>query len=247
MSNPDPVSATAAPRRWRRFLPLLVILAGLVLFFALGLDRHLSWDTLRQNRQALLDSVALHPARTAALFVLLYAVLTALSVPGASFFTVGGGFLFGPLAGGALAVVAATLGATGIFLAARTALGDFLRRRIGPAMARAEAGFRQNALSYMLFLRLMPVFPFWMVNLAAAFLAVPLRVFVFGTAVGIIPGTFVYASVGNGLGAVLDAGGRPDLSLILHKEILLPIVALALLSLVPVIYRAVKARKGGTA
>lgn len=247
MSNPDPVSATASPPRWRRFLPLLLILAGLVLFFALGLDRHLSWDTLRQNRQALLDSVALHPARTAALFVLLYAVLTALSLPGASFFTVGGGFLFGPLAGGALAVVAATLGATGIFLAARTALGDFLRRRIGPAMARAEAGFRQNALSYMLFLRLMPIFPFWMVNLAAAFLAVPLRIFVFGTAVGIIPGTFVYASVGNGLGAVLDEGGRPDLSLILHKEILLPIVALALLSLAPVIYRAVKARKGGPA
>lgn len=244
MSNSDP--AKAAPR-WRRFLPLLVILAGLVLFFVLGLDRYLSWESLRQNRQALLEAVAQHPGRTAALFVLLYAVLAALSVPGASFFTVGGGFLFGPLAGGALAVLAATLGATGIFLAARTALGDVLRRRIGPAMARAEAGFAKNALSYMLFLRLMPVFPFWVVNLAAAFLAVPLRIFVAGTAVGIIPGTFVYASVGNGLGAVLDQGGKPDLGVILRPEILLPIVALALLSLVPVIYRTVKQKRGKAA
>lgn len=244
MSNPNPAKV---PPRWRRFLPLLAILAGLVLFFALGLDRYLSWDSLRQNRQALLEAVAQHPGRTAALFVLLYAVLAALSVPGASFFTVGGGFLFGPLGGGVLAVLAATLGATGIFLAARTALGDVLRRRIGPAMARAEAGFAKNALSYMLFLRLMPVFPFWMVNLAAAFLAVPLRIFVLGTAVGIIPGTFVYASVGNGLGAVLDQGGKPDLGVVLRPEILLPIVALALLSLVPVIYRAVKQKRGEAA
>jgi uncharacterized membrane protein YdjX (TVP38/TMEM64 family) len=240
-ANPPP----RAP--WRRFLPLLVLVVGLGLFFALRLDRYIGWDALRQNRQALLAAVANDPVLTGALFVLLYAVLAALSVPGASFFTLGGGFLFGPWIGGTLALVAATLGATGIFLAARTALGDSLRRRIGPAMAKAEQGFRQNAMSYMLFLRLMPVFPFWMVNLAAAFLAVPLRVFVIGTAVGIIPGTFVYASVGSGLGAVLDVGGKPDLGLILHKEILLPIIALALLSLVPVVYRAVKRRRGEAA
>ncbi|MFQ5974287.1 MAG: TVP38/TMEM64 family protein, partial [Alphaproteobacteria bacterium] len=114
----------------------------------------------------------------------------------------------------------------------------------GPLAEKMEAGFRENALNYMLVLRLIPVFPFWLVNLAPAFLGVSVRVFVIGTFVGIIPGTFVYASVGNGLGAVFDAGGAPDLGIIFEPEILLPIIGLALLALLPVIYKKIQARRG---
>ena len=131
--------------------------------------------------------------------MLIYATAIALSIPGGAILTMTGGFLFGVAAATLYAVIAATLGATVVFLIAKTALGDTLREKAGPAMRRMEAGFRENALNYLLFLRLIPVFPFWLVNLVSAFLGVPLRTYVVATAVGIIPGTLVYASVGNGL------------------------------------------------
>jgi len=109
-----------------------------------------------------------------------------------------------------------------------------------------ERGFQENALSYLLVLRLVPIFPFWVVNLVPALLGVPARTFVIGTFFGIIPGTAVYSSVGNGLGAVFDSGGRPDLGIIFEPQVFAPLVALAALSLVPVIYKRVKARQGKT-
>ncbi len=117
-----------------------------------------------------------------------------------------------------------------------------LRRRAGPWIGRLEAGFRENALSYLLVLRLVPLFPFWLVNLVPAFLGVPLTTYALGTFVGIIPGSFVYASVGNGLGAVFDAGGTPDLTIIFEPEILLPIIGLSLLALIPVVYKKFKGK-----
>ena len=119
--------------------------------------------------------------------------------------------------------------------------------KAGPALQRMEAGFRENALNYLLVLRLIPLFPFWLVNLVPAFLGVSLRHYVIGTFIGIIPGTFVYASLGNGLGAILDAGGAPDLKIIFSPEILIPIVGMAVLALLPVVYKRWKARqaKGG--
>jgi uncharacterized membrane protein YdjX (TVP38/TMEM64 family) len=138
-------------------------------------------------------------------------------------------------------VIAATCGATVVFLIARTALGDSLRQKAGPAMRRMEAGFRENALNYLLFLRLIPVFPFWLVNLVPAFLGVPLATYVLATLVGIIPGSLVYASVGNGLGTVFEAGGRPDLGIIFEPEIILPILGLAVLAILPVAYKKIRA------
>ena len=114
--------------------------------------------------------------------------------------------------GMALVLVGATAGAIGIFLAARHTLGDFLRAKAGPAIRRMEAGFRDNAFSYLMVLRLVPVFPFWLVNLVPAFLGVSLRTYAAATFLGIIPGSFVYCGVGNGLGAVFDAGGHGDAS-----------------------------------
>ena len=127
-----------------------------------------------------------------------------------------------------------------VFLAARTAFGDLLRQKAGNRLKKLEAGFRENALSYMFVLRLVPLFPFWLVNLAPALFGVKLRTYIIATFFGIMPGGLVYAGVGNGLGAVLDAGKTPDLGIIFEPAILLPILGLAALSLIPVIYRRLR-------
>jgi uncharacterized membrane protein YdjX (TVP38/TMEM64 family) len=226
----------------RRWLPVLAVLLALVLVYATGLHTWLSLETLRSQRETLQGLVAGHPLTAPLAYVLLYAAATALSLPGAIFLTLGGGFLFGTWLGGGLAVAGATLGAVGIFLIARTALGSALRNRAGPWLRRMEAGFREDAFSYLLVLRLVPLFPFWLVNLVPAMLGVPLSTFAAGTLIGIIPATFVYAGVGNGLGAVLDRGGAPDLGLILEPRVLLPLLGLALLALLPVAFRRWRAR-----
>jgi uncharacterized membrane protein YdjX (TVP38/TMEM64 family) len=225
----------------RRFLPLAVLLLAVVAAFGLGLDDYLSFEQLERHRAQLLGFVERHPVVAPLAFMLAYAAVIALSIPGGAILTMAGGFLFGVVAATCYVVIAATLGATVVFLIARTALGDSLRQRAGPAMRRMEAGFRENALSYLLFLRLIPLFPFWLVNLVPAFLGVPLWTYVAATLVGIIPGSLVYASVGNGLGAVFEAGGRPDLGIIFEPQIILPIIGLAVLALLPVAYRKIKA------
>lgn len=242
MTEPMPVAAGGSAVTARRLLPLIVV-AGLIgLAFALGVDDYLSFEALRQNRMMLLDFVAGRPLVAPLLFVVLYAVAVALSLPGALILTLAGGFMFGTLQATVLVVIGATIGACAIFLIARSALGDVLRAKAGPWLGRMEAGFRENAMSYLLVLRLIPLFPFWLVNLVPAFLGVPLRTFALATLVGIIPGSLVYASVGAGLGAVFDQGGTPDLGIILKPEILLPIVGLALLALLPVAYKRWKGR-----
>jgi uncharacterized membrane protein YdjX (TVP38/TMEM64 family) len=229
--------------RTKRFLPVVILLLAIAAAFALGINDYLSFEQLERNRTWLLELVERHPFLAPFAFMLIYALAIALSVPGGAILTMTGGFLFGVAAGTCYAVVAATLGATVVFLIAKTALGDSLRQKTGPAMRRMEAGFRENALNYLLFLRLIPVFPFWLVNLVSAFMGVPLGTYVVATAVGIIPGTLVYASVGNGLGAVFETGGRPDLGIIFEPRIILPLVGLAVLALLPVAYRKIKARQ----
>jgi uncharacterized membrane protein YdjX (TVP38/TMEM64 family) len=151
-----------------------------------------------------------------------------------------GGFLFGPLIATPAAVIGATAGATLSFVIARTSLGQIFQARTEGTLEKFREGFRKDSLNYLLFLRLVPLFPFQLVNLVAAFLNVPLRIFVFATLVGIIPGTAIDASVGGGLGAILNRGETPDLRLILEPEILLPLLALGFLSLAPIAYRRLK-------
>lgn len=225
-----------------RFLPLALIAAGMAAIFLSGLHRHISWEALRDGRYALLDFVAANPVAAPAAYVLAYVCVTAFSLPGAAAMTLAGGFLFGTLAGGALAVIGATLGATAVFAAARTALGDRLRLRTGGMLARIEEGFRRDAASYLLFLRLVPAFPFFVVNIAAALLGARPGVFVATTLVGIVPGTFVFASIGAGLGSVFDAGARPDLSVALSWPVLGPLLGLGLLALLPVAWRRLAGR-----
>ncbi len=229
--------ARRGPRLVRRLLPLGVLLAALVVAFALRLDRYLSFEQLAAHREWLLAEVARLGLVAPVLFVLVYAAATGLSIPGATILTLTGGFLFGTLAGTAIVVIGATLGAAIVFLVARTAFGDALRARAGPFIRKLEDGFRANALNYLLVLRLVPLFPFWLVNLVPAFLGVRLSTFVVGTFIGIIPGAFVYASLGSGVGALIESGERPDLGIIFTPRVLLPLVGLAVLALLPVAYK----------
>ncbi len=222
---------------WKKLWPLVLLGAGAVAFFGFGLNEYVTLDALKENRQTLQTLVAENIVLAAAVYIGIYTLMVAFSVPGALVATLTGGFLFGTIFGGLFTVVGATMGATIVFLAAKSALGDALRAKAGPGIRKMEDGFRKNAFSYLMVLRLVPLFPFFLVNLAPAFLGVRLRTYVVATFFGIIPGTFVFASVGNGLGAVFDAGGDPDLGIIFQPEVLIPILGLAVLSLVPVIYR----------
>ena len=226
----------------KRLLPLAAIAGATVAVFALGLDDYLTFDALRDNRTLLLDYVAANQVLAAVLFIALYALATSLSLPGGAALTIAGGFLFGAAAGTAWVVIGATLGATGIFLVARTALGETLRRNAGPHLRKMENGFKENALSYLLVLRLVPLFPFFVVNLVPAFLGVPLRTYVIGTFFGIIPGTAVFAVVGAGLGSVFDANESFSPASVLTPEAVAALLGLAALSLIPVLYKKVKAR-----
>lgn len=227
-----------------RLLPLALIVAGLVAFFAFGLHDYLTFDQLKQHRAALNAWVNDNSVIAPLLFGLAYVAIVALSLPIASLATLVVGFLFGIVLGSIVVVVGATLGAVLLFLAARYALGDYLRSKAGPAIKRMEAGFQEDAFNYLLVLRLVPLFPFFLVNLVPAFLGVRTRVFALATFIGIIPGSVVYVSVGNGLGAVFDQGKEPDLGIIFEPEILLPIIGLAILAMVPVVYRRIAGKRG---
>ncbi len=232
--EPAPPDALA---RFRQAWPFVLLVFALCLFFGAGLDRYLTFDALKANRAGLQAWVAANGWLAPVAFALVYAAATALSVPAGALLTIAGGFLFGLWTGTAAVVIGATAGATLLFLAARSAFHEMFARRFGERFAKLERGFREDAFSYLLTLRLLPIVPFWLANLAPAFLGMRLAPFVAATALGIVPGTFVYVSVGAGLGAVFDAGQTPDLRVIFKPEILLPIVGLAILSLLPVAAR----------
>jgi uncharacterized membrane protein YdjX (TVP38/TMEM64 family) len=223
----------------------LLAVAGAAAAVAIALELtgaldHLSFAALARNREWLVMQVEALGPSAPVLFVLAYAACTALSLPTGLLLSTLGGFLFGTGWGGLCNLVGATLGATVVFLAAKTVLGDALRARAGPFLRKLEAGFREDELSYMLVLRLVPLFPFWLVNLAPAFLGVRLSTFVIGTFLGIIPGAFVYAGVGTGLGAILESGGTPDGSALLQPRVLLPIAGLVALALIPVVAKRLR-------
>ncbi len=229
---------------WKRLIPFLVLLAGLVAFFALGLDDYVTVEALRDNREFLLASVERYGVLAGLAYMLIYATAIAFCVPGGAVMTIAGGFLFGVKLATVYVVIAATLGATVLFVVVKHAFGDPVRARMRPWLGRMEDGFNRDAFSYLLFLRLIPLFPFWAVNLVPAFLGVRLGTYVAATLIGIIPATFIFAGLGNGLGAILDAGGTPDLAIVTKPEILLPIAGLALLALLPVAYRRYKEGRG---
>jgi uncharacterized membrane protein YdjX (TVP38/TMEM64 family) len=221
----------------RRFLPLAAVVAAIGLAWGLGLGDYLTLDQLRAHHRTLAGLVATHPLAAPLAYLALYTAAVAVSLPGAVLLTITGGFLFGATLGTTLTVIAATTGATLIFLAARSAFGGLLRGRAESALGRMEAGFRRDAFSYLLVLRLVPLFPFFIVNLVPAFLGVGLGTYVGATLIGIVPATLVYTLAGCGLGSILESGGEFSLKSVLTPEMLAALLGLALLALVPVVYK----------
>jgi uncharacterized membrane protein YdjX (TVP38/TMEM64 family) len=242
-----PVSAmtqapTPAPTGLGAKLPILLIL-GVAILGAVLLRDHLSFETLAQHRQWLLAWTAAHPWTAPLAFMAAYALIVAFSLPGATVATLAGGFLFATFPGVLYNVIGATIGATAIFLAARTGFGASLAGRIeamGGRAARLQQGLRENEWSVLFLMRLVPAVPFFIANLLPAFMNVRLSRFVISTCLGILPGALVFTSVGAGLGAVFDRGGTPDLSVLTEPFVLLPLLGLSLLAALPLILKAVR-------
>jgi len=230
------------PKGLKRYIPVAAVFVALTVFFVGGFQDLLTFETLRANRADILAWTDANLVLAVAAYMAVYVAVVGLSLPGSTVLTLAGGFLFGGVTAGLYVVVAATAGAVVIFVAARYAFADLCHARAGTGLAKMEAGFRANAFSYLLFLRLVPVFPFWLVNLVPALLDVRLGTYALATFLGVIPGTFVYAHVGAGLGHVFESGGTPDLGIVFEPQILGPILGLAALALVPVAYR--KFRQG---
>jgi uncharacterized membrane protein YdjX (TVP38/TMEM64 family) len=239
------VAAPSAPGSKRGIALKLLIAAlfigALIAFFALGGQDYLSLDTIKRNRDALLAFTNAHYATALLIAFLVYAGATAFSVPGGLVLSLTMGFLFGRWVGTALVVVAATVGATLVFLAARYLFADAARKRMGTLGEKINAGFTQNAFSYMLFLRLVPLFPFFLVNLAPAFTTIPLRTFVLATAIGIVPATFVFVNLGQALGRIDSLHG------LVAPEVLGGLALLAVFALIPVIVQKMRSRRARNA
>ncbi len=232
----------------RQRLVLIALAVGYVALAIYLLRDTFTFETLRENRETLLAWRDANYLAAAAGYMLLYVIVIALSVPGGAVMTMTGGFLFGLVAGTAMTVLAATTGATVIFLAAKAGFGDALHRRLTAegsegVLKRLETGLRANAFNYLLMIRLVPAFPFWLINLAPALLGIPLRTYVAATFLGIIPGTAVYTWVGASLGEVFARGEEPDLGLIFDPIILGPILGLAALAVLPVVIRKLRGRR----
>jgi uncharacterized membrane protein YdjX (TVP38/TMEM64 family) len=220
-----------------------VLLLGLALFLLLDLERYFSFEMLSHHHATLTAWVAGHVALAAFLFVVVYTLVVAFSLPIAVIITPVGGFLFGLWWGALLSVIGGDDRFGRRVPAARTAFPRSLSRLAPGALACLDEGLRRATFSYLLFLRLVPVFPFGLVNIVPALLGVALGPYMLATLIGIIPGAVVYSSVGSGLGMLIDRGEMPNLGIIFEWRILLPLLGLAVLALVPVLYTHLRARK----
>ncbi|MDO6591775.1 TVP38/TMEM64 family protein [Loktanella sp. D2R18] len=229
-----------------RKLPLIAILFVAAIGTYLLRDK-LTFDALAQNREALLAFRDGNYLITALAFVGAYIAIVGFSLPGATIATLTGGFLFGVFPGALFNITGATIGATGIFLAARWGLGEGLSRKLDNAegpVKKIKAGINENQWSMLFLMRLLPVVPFFLANLIPSFLGVPLHRFVISTFIGIIPGTVVYTSVGAGLGEIFARGETPNLGIIFEPAILLPIIGLSALAALPIVIKALRGKKG---
>ena len=226
----------------KRLAPLAVLVLGLIAFFALGGPQYLDADRARALLSDLDGWVAENLILALIAYTVFYAIAVSISVPGALWFTIGAGFLFGPYFGTGVAVVGATVGATIIFLAARYAFADWVRAKFPGYIAKLQDGFSRDAFTYVVILRLIPALPFFGINIATALLNVPVRAYFFGTAVGVIPGAYVYATVGNTLSRAADQG-VPSFGALLTPDVITAMVAFGVLAILPMIYRRVTAQK----
>lgn len=257
-----PDAALRDRRTLKRWLPLLILAALMGVVFAFGWHKYLSFKTIGVNYDALKAFIADNFILAVAGYMAIYITAVALSAPGGLILTLAGGLLFGWQVGVPVTVIAATVGASILFLIAKSSFGESLAAKAGPALEKFRQGFNENALSYLLFLRLVPVFPFVLVNIAPALLGVPFRTYVIGTFLGIIPGTAAFSFAGAGLGSVVEAqnkiyqnclAAKPenpddacpytlDTSALVTKELLAAFVLLGVVSLIPVALKYFRGR-----
>ncbi len=239
--NSSDDSKAGGPRFPRLFalrrLPMVVILLGFIAFMLSDARHAVSFENLSRNHEEIHAWVQLHPARALLGYGLIYVVIAAFALPLSAWATLGSGYLFGPWVGTALVVVSATLGAVILFLAARGALSGLFRARAGGFVQRLEDGFKKDAFNYLLVLRLIPILPFAIVNIVPALLGVRLKIFIAATVIGILPASFIYVWLGNGLGTILARGEAPNFDVIFEPRILCGLIGLALLALLPLAFR----------
>jgi uncharacterized membrane protein YdjX (TVP38/TMEM64 family) len=260
MSEPGKAQPASSSGWVKRVLPLAILAGVAVLVVSQGWHKYLSLEQIAENRDLLKGYIADNALISLLAYMGIYIVVIALSLPGGVFLTLTGGFLFGWLVGGLATVVAATIGATIIFLIAKTSFGEPLAARAGPRLDKLRAGFQDSALNYLLFLRLVPLFPFWLINLAPALLGVGLGTYVIGTFFGIIPGTLAFSYAGVGLDSVIEAqqqvyqdclkshagsGSQAceftlDPGALVTPELLIAFAALGVVALIPVILKKIR-------
>lgn len=231
MAYSQEIAAPPAPSQAGKLIVLGLFTLAVGAFFFFDLKQYLSLEALKANRDSLLAYTGAHYATAVVLFIGAYIIQTAFSLPGAAIFTLAGGFLFGSVVGTLYVNVAATSGATLAFLAARYLLRDWVERKFGDRLGPIQEGFARNAFSYLITLRLVPLFPFFLVNLVSGLTRIRMGTYVLATAVGIVPGSFVYANAGRQLGTINSPGE------IASPRVLGAFVLLGLLALVPILYR----------
>jgi uncharacterized membrane protein YdjX (TVP38/TMEM64 family) len=237
----DPQNRSKSSISWKKVLILLIFVGGFSAFFLLGGDQYLNFSTLKTNRDRLLAYTLNHYWSILIGAMAVYSASTALSLPVATILSLTIGFLFGLWVGTGIILFSATLGATLAFLAARYVLADVVSRRMGMMAKKLIAEFHRNDFNYLLFLRLVPLFPFWLINLATAFTPIKVQTYVAATALGIIPGAFVFTNLGQSLGRI----DSPDQ--LLSFKTVSALILLGIFSLLPVFVkkvRSIKAKKG---
>jgi uncharacterized membrane protein YdjX (TVP38/TMEM64 family) len=230
-----------------RFTPVAIVVVIVALLIHSGVLSHLSLRELRDSRGMLEGYVHEHPVLSLLAYAGVYVAGVTLSLPVPLMFTLTGGFLFGPWVGGIAAAISCSTGGAAAFLISRLAVGDALERSAGPHMRAIEEGIKQDAFFYLLTLRLIPVTPFWLVNVVAGLLSIRLSTFFIATVLGIFPASMIYAGIGSDLGGLFDSGAAPHLRDLITPQIALPLAGLALLSVLPILYHQFRARRAAKA
>ena len=218
----------------KNFFPLFVIVLLMLVVWSLGLHEQVNLARFHAHKTELIQHVAEKKEIAALTFIAVYIAAVALSLPIATLLTLASGFFFGKWWGTVYVVMAATIGASIIFLVTKTSLGETMRNKAGPFYKKIEKNMKENAISYLLFLRLVPIFPFFLVNIAPALFNVRLRVFVFTTLFGIIPGSFVYVNLGQTLGEI------QNLNDLVSGKTLMAFALLGFFALIPTLYKQFK-------
>lgn len=223
-----------------KWLPLLALFIVLFAFFYFHLYSYFSFKVLHQHQQELFTWTNQHYMLAVFLYIVIYTITVAASIPTAIFFTILGGYLFDVWPGTLYVVICDTVGGAIFFVAVQIAIGDWVAKKAGKWLKELEKGFQENAFNYLLTLRLIPIFPSWLLNIVAALLGMRLSAFIAATFIGIIPSTIIYTSLGHSLGAIFAHNQMPNTNVIFQPQMFLPLLGLAVLALLPVIYKSYK-------